>query len=55
MRWHQPERHKSFKHWLTRFAGMLDIPRHEVCLPMAYHYYRRGYDPHETFRAWSRS
>jgi hypothetical protein len=55
IRWHLTRRYKSFKHWLTRFAELLDIPRREVYLPMAYHYYRRGYDPHDTFKIYARS
>lgn len=55
MRWYQPKRYKSFKHWLTRFAELLDIPRREVCLEAAYFYYRRGYDPLDTFKNWARA
>lgn len=54
MRWRPSERFPSFLRWLTRFAKYLGIERKCVCLPMAYHYYRKGLDPFETFKAWAR-
>lgn len=51
--WHAPRRYRSFKHWLTEFARMLDIPRKQVCVHAAYFHYRRGDDPFDTFKSWA--
>lgn len=51
MRWHPINPEKTFLRFIRRLADLMGIPANEVCLPMAWHFWRHNrWDAFTAFR-----